>query len=308
MSQNKLPKHWGILLTLISTIGFSLYPIFGKLVFAGGANVTTILFTRFTISALFFGGLVFFTGGFPKLTKKLWFLFFLMGGIAYACMSGLYLSSVAYIPTSVAALIFYTYPILVTGLSIVTKQDIVTRNKIGGILFCILGLILILGLNFENINMTGILLALGAAITYTFYIMIGNFLLKEVSPLVSAAIITAFAAISYGFSSLYTGFTWDLALPIWLYILGITLFSTILAVFTFLLGVQSIGPTSASIVSSLEPLMTFIFATLFFHEKLTLLQGFGGLLILTGGIFAIYQPHALSSEAAILKKNNTYHA
>jgi drug/metabolite transporter (DMT)-like permease len=303
MSQNKLPKHWGILLTLISTIGFSLYPVFGKLVFAEGANVTTILFTRFTLSSLFFGGLVILTGGFPKLTRKLWFLFFLMGGIAYASMSGLYLSSVAYIPTSLAALIFYTYPILVTGLSIVMKQDIVSRNKIVGILFCVVGLVFILGLNFEKMNMTGILLAMGTAITYSIYIMLGNFLLKKVSPLVSTAIITTFAAFSYGLSSLYTGFTWNLSLPIWLYILGITLFSTIIAVFSFLLGVQSIGPTSASIVSSLEPLMTFIFASLFFNEKLTLIQGFGGLLVLAGGIFAIYQPNRLGSEA-IRSKND----
>ncbi|MDA8223053.1 MAG: EamA/RhaT family transporter, partial [Desulfitobacterium hafniense] len=43
-----------VLLILISTLAFSVYPILGKVVFAGGAGLSTVLFFRFSIAALFF--------------------------------------------------------------------------------------------------------------------------------------------------------------------------------------------------------------------------------------------------------------
>lgn len=305
MNQKKLSEGWGILLTLISTLGFSIYPIFGKLVFAGGANFITVLFVRFSLTALFFGGITFFREGFPKLKKKAWFLLFIMGGVAYASMAGLYLSSVAYIPTSLAALLLYTYPMLVALLSLILKQDVVSWNKLMGIFFCAVGLILILGLNLQGVNLLGIGLALSAAVVYSIYIMIGNLILKELSPLVSTAILTFFAAFSYGLFGLFVGFTWNLSLASWSYILGIALFSTILAVFTFLIGVQSIGPTSASIVSSLEPLLTFIFAAFLFQEQLSLIQGLGGLFVIIGGIFAVIKPRRSSPQMEQLKASET---
>lgn len=290
MSQKKLPEHWGIILTLISTLGFSIYPIFGKLVFAGGANFITVLFVRFTLSALFFWSIILSRGGFPRLPWKLWLMLFFMGGLAYASMAGLYLSSVAYIPASLASLLLYTYPMLVAFLSVITRQEVLSWNKVAGIISSALGLVLILGVNLQGVNLTGVFLALGAAVVYTIYIVIGSVVLKERGPLVSTAIITSSAALSYGLVGHFVGFTWSLSISTWFFILGIAFFCTIVAVFTFLFGVQSIGPTSASIISSLEPVMTFIFAILLFQERLTTVQGLGGLLVLMGGIFAIYQP------------------
>lgn len=281
-------RNRGILLTILSTIGFSTYPILGKYVFSGGANLSTTLFIRFALSALIFWIIAYRLEKIPKLEAKLWITLILMGAIGYASMSGLYLSSVNFIPTSLAALIFYTYPMIVAILSVISKLETFSKSKITGLFISSIGLILILGLNLKGVNLKGILLACGASITYSIYIITGSFVLKKISPLLSAAVISLSAAVTYGFVGVIVGFTWHLSSTTWLGILGIAVFCSILAMLTFFYGVKVIGPTSASVISSLEPIMTIAFAALLFKERLTLIQGLGGLLVILGGIVTVY--------------------
>lgn len=280
----------GAFFVVVSALGFSLYPIFGKYVFAGGAGLATILFVRFTLTALFFWAIVLWKQGFPRLRLRTWFVLWGMGGIGYAAQSGLYLSSVRYIPASLAALLLYTYPLLVTILAVLTKQEKISPAKLTGLLFSSLGLVSVLGLSLAGIDWFGVALALGAATVYSIYIIIGNHVLKEVSPLVSAAVIATGAALSYGGFGLATGFTWDLSRETWLGIGGIVIFSTILAMLTFFLGMQRVGATTASILSTLEPVLTVVFAFLLFDESFTLWQGIGATLVISGGVLAVWTP------------------
>jgi len=285
---NHTLRNRGILLTIISTIGFSTYPIFGKYVFSGGANLSTTLFVRFALAALFFWIISYRLEGIPKLKAKLWITLIIMGAIVYASMSGLYLLSVKFIPTSLAALLLYTYPMIVAILSVISKQEAFSKYKITGLFICGAGLILVLGLNLKGVNLMGILLAIGASVTYSLYIVAANFVLKEISPLLSSAVIASSAAVTYGLIGITSGFTWHLSSTTWLGILGIAVFCSILAMLTFFYGVKVIGPTSASVISSLEPIMTIIFAALFFQERLSLLQGLGGILVILGGLVTVF--------------------
>jgi drug/metabolite transporter (DMT)-like permease len=61
---------------------------------------------------------------------------------------------------------------------------------------------------------------------------------------------------------------------------GIVVLATIIPVTTFLAGLKRIGPTDASLLSTLEPVVTVILAALIFGESLPLLSLLGGGLIL----------------------------
>ena len=287
----------GALFVIVSALGFSLYPVFGKYVFAGGADLATILFVRFAISAVLFWLVVLWQDGFPRLKLRTWLILWGLGGIGYAAQSGLYLSSVRYIPASLAALLLYAYPLVVTVLTILTKQEKLSGAKLAGLLFSSLGLISVLGLSLAGINFFGVMLALGAALVYSVYIIIGNQVLKEVPPLTSAAIIATGAALSYGVFGWTRGFTWDLSTQTWLGIGGIILFSTVLAMLTFFLGMQRVGAATASILSMLEPVLTVFFAFLLFNESFSFWQGIGACLVISGGILAVWTPRVRSSNA-----------
>ena len=289
---NKQPFSFSVLLILISTLGFSVYPIMGKYVFSGGAGLSTVLFVRFTIASLFFWTITIWREGFPRLPVKIWLVLWGMGGIGYSLMAGLYLTSVRYIPASLAALLLYAYPIIVTLIALLSKQEKFSSHKLIGLLLSTLGLILVLGVAVQEINYFGVTLAVGSAFVYAIYIVIGNKLLQTTTSLVSTTLISTSAALTYGVIGLpLGGTTWNLSWGTWMGIGGITLFSTIIAMLTFFQGMKRIGATSSSIISTLEPVMTVGLAVILLGEHLTLLQMFGGIFVVMGGIFAVLSPY-----------------
>jgi drug/metabolite transporter (DMT)-like permease len=68
-------------------------------------------------------------------------------------------------------------------------------------------------------------------------------------------------------------------------ILGLILFSTILPISTFFAGMARVGPTTASLLSTLEPVFTILQASLLLQERLSPLQLLGGLLVLAGVVW-----------------------
>jgi drug/metabolite transporter (DMT)-like permease len=66
----------------------------------------------------------------------------------------------------------------------------------------------------------------------------------------------------------------------WLNIAGIVLVATVIPVVTFLAGLERIGPTNASMLSTLEPVVTVLLAAWIFGEVLKPVVLLGGGLIL----------------------------
>ncbi len=66
----------------------------------------------------------------------------------------------------------------------------------------------------------------------------------------------------------------------WLGVAGIVLVATVIPVVTFLAGLERIGPTNASMLSTLEPVVTVLLAAWIFSEHLEAITIVGGGLIL----------------------------
>lgn len=70
----------------------------------------------------------------------------------------------------------------------------------------------------------------------------------------------------------------------WLGVAGIVLIATVIPVATFLAGLERIGPTNASLLSTLEPVVTVLLAWMIFGERLQPITFLGGALILVAVI------------------------
>ena len=183
------------------------------------------------------------------------------------------------------------YPMIVTVIAILTKQERLSRFKLFGLMLSTFGLALVLGVAMKDINLFGVALALGSALFYATYVIIGNHVLQTTTPLVTITVISTSAALTYGVIGLtVSGATWNLAWNTWLGIGGIAFFSTIVAMLTFFHGMKQIGAISASIISTLEPVLTVLIAVILLDEQLTLLQGVGGVFVVLGGILAVLSP------------------
>lgn len=284
------PFYLGAALVVLSAAGFAFIPIFALYAYEGGATVTTLLLLRFTMASLCFFGYIFYKEGRVAVDRSSIKYLLLLGGVLYTLQSNLYFSSVKFIPASLAVLIFYIYPVFVALASSFIDKEPLTKQIVGSLVLALGGLTLVLGNSFQDINLPGVLLALGAGVAYTCYIVLGNRVLKSAPPLVTSAFICLFAAIALLIIGLGTDtLHFALAPQAWFSAVGVALCCTVLAIFTFFRGIELIGSTRASIISVVEPLITVLFSMLLFQEKLTLLQAFGGVAVLVGALLAMAQ-------------------
>ena len=278
-------KNRGAWFIVASAAGFASLGILIKCAFAGGANISTILAGRFLIAACFLllylklrrVSLVIS----PKTTLQLT----LMGAVGYGGMSMLYANAIHYLPASLTSMLLYTYPALVTVLAVLVGDERFTMQKGAALLLCSAGLVMLLGASFDGVRLAGVLSVSGAAVIYSGYIVIGNRILKDLDPLVTSLYVCASAGLAFLCYGMATG---ELLLAIspagWLSILGIAVFPTLFGVIGFFAGLRLIGATNASIISTLEPLITVLLSALLLGERITALQGLGGSVLLCGAI------------------------
>lgn len=280
----------GVLLLLTSACGYGLLPIFAAFAYSNNVTTSTLLFFRFSLAALFLLILVFVKFKKLKISKRDLLFFFILGGVFYNIQSRCFFESIKLIPASMTSLILYTYPIIVMILSAIFYKEKITLKIAGAISITVIGLVMLLGASFGRINGVGILFALGSAVFYSIYIIVSNYVLKSINPLIASAFVTMFTSFGMLGTGLATGdISFNFKASAWLPILGIVIFSTAMAMLFFFKGMELVGPTNASIISIMEPISTVVFTSIILHSNLTFLQLFGGIIVLGGSILAVRQ-------------------
>jgi drug/metabolite transporter (DMT)-like permease len=205
-----------------------------------------------------------------------------MGTIGYGSMSFLFASSLQYLPASLAEMLLFTYPVLVSLLSFIIGVEQFSKWKGLALVVCSGGLFLILGVSLTNISHFGVILGVSGAIVYSCYILVSNHVLKDVHPLVATAYICSAAALTF---FMYTWTTGQLILTLplngWLALLGIAFLGTIVGMMYFFAGISKVGAANASIISTAEPVITVVLSVLVLDEHFTILQIIGGFLIIS---------------------------
>ncbi|MBS7531071.1 DMT family transporter [Hazenella sp. IB182353] len=276
----------GSILVIASATCFGLMPIFAIYAYQNGLNVTTLLFLRFGIAALLFFFYLAIKGELRKLTYRETLNLLLLGGGLYTGQSFLYFSAVQYLTPALAALLLYLYPLFVYILSVLLKEEKVTLRSLIAMGIALIGITLVLGYpNLGPINMKGVYLAVGAALLYSIYIISGNRLSLKLSPIVTSSYISLFAAVSFlSIILVQEEFRLPLTWVGWISVWGVAIFSTVIAILTFFAGTNWIGPTKASIISMIEPVVTILFAWILFKEHMTFIQILGAFIVLLGGV------------------------
>jgi drug/metabolite transporter (DMT)-like permease len=267
----------GVTFIAISAASFGTLAIFGRYAYANGLDTFTLLFLRFTFSAILLAALLIIRreplprGG--TLVRLLG-----MGALGYVAQSFCYLTAIKYASAGLVALLLYLYPTFVAILSVIFLKDRLNRLKVIALGLATLGTALTA--NPQGGDWRGILLALSGALIYSVYIIVGAGVMRQVSAVQSSVVIFASAGVVYGLLTAINGPHWPVTVAGWLAIAGVTLIATVVAVVSFLAGLKLIGPTDASMLSTLEPVVTVLLAALLFGEILRPVSLLGGGLIL----------------------------
>jgi drug/metabolite transporter (DMT)-like permease len=279
-----LSERWsGTFWIVLSAAGFGAMAIFAKLAYQDGVSLSTMLFLRFTFAGLLLAAWGMAHGmRWPRGRDLLWLL--AMGGVGYVGQAYCYFSALQHASAGLVALLLYLYPAIVTLLSALAFGRRIGPARGWAVAVALAGTALTVGgdLNSEPL---GIALGIGAALIYSIYILAGEGVMRRVPPLPAATVVMLAAAAVYGGAAFNAGLAPPATSAGWLAVLAIAIFSTLLAILGFLKGMEKLGATDASTLSTLEPLITIGLAAIVLGEVVSELQLVGGGLILAAIIF-----------------------
>jgi drug/metabolite transporter (DMT)-like permease len=276
-----------VLFCLASAAAFGVMGVLGKLAYEEGATVGTLLATRFVLAAAVFWLLLVCAGRVGDLRalsrRDLGFAVGL-GAVVYGAQAGCAFAALERLDASLFSLLLYTFPVLVTVAAVALGRDPARRRTAFALLLASSGLVLVLaGAAAGALDPLGTVLALGAAVIYSAYILGSEGVASRLGPLVLSTLLCTGAATTLTFASLAAG---DLApgrvsAPGYLWLGGLAVVSTVGAIALFFAGLRRVGPTAASILSTLEPVVTVALAFVIFRESLSPMQLAGGGLVLS---------------------------
>lgn len=257
--------------------------VFGKLSYDAGVSVDALLLVRFGLAGAVLLTVALARGALRGLSRRAVLVGLGMGVFGYAAQAGLYFSALARIDASLVALILYVYPVLVMVGAVVLRRERASRRRAWALGLALVGIGLVLsGAMGGRFDVLGALLALGAAIVYTVYILVGDRATADMPPLALAALVCTGAFGSFLVTGLFRGGP-DLGFAPagWFWLAALAMVSTVAAILLFFAGMARVGPSVASILSILEPVVTVVAAAVVFGEQLTPTQWFGGALVLS---------------------------
>jgi drug/metabolite transporter (DMT)-like permease len=272
-------------LCLLSASAFATLGIFGRLASNAGADAATTLLVRFGLAAVVFAAVLAATGRWRtlrRLPRRVVLTGLALGAAGYSVQSGLFFAAIGRLDVSLVALLLYTYPAFVT-LAALALGRLAPSPRIGAALaLASAGVVLVLlAAGTGAFDVTGALMAFGASVTYTAYILVSDGIIGDVDPFALALLVLTGATVSFSVAGVATG-SIDFALPAeaWLWLVLIALVSTVVAVSAFFAGLRRVGPSEAAILSTFEPPVTVALAFAALGERLSVAQLAGGALVL----------------------------
>ena len=272
-------KVKGVTLGSIAAASYGLNPLFALPLYADGMSADSMLFFRYVFAILMMGVMMALQGKSFRLRRRQLFSVALMG-IIFSASSLLLFLSYQYMDAGIASTILFAYPLLVALIMWLVFHERASFLTWLCILMAFIGIALLYrGKPDAPLSTIGVVLVLLSSLSYAIYIVgVNRSVLKKMD---SSAL--TFYALLFG-SSLYlirlTGidldtasFTFALQFPhnpwLWVNLVCLALFPTIISLVTMNLSIHYIGSTSAAILGALEPITALIIGVCVFGETLT---------------------------------------
>lgn len=276
---------FGLLMAGVSALSLSVVTTAARFTYDGGGDPVTLVAARALVGFLCATALVLVLHRRPRFKAA--------DGIVLAGMSAGqlminfgYMTSVLYIPVSLAALIFYIFPVLVLVIDALLSRRAPSPPVIAAFLAAFAGLALALAPSYATLDPRGLVAALAATLGGTLLMLFGSRAARRVGAVstlffmqLSACAVTATVMFALGGPTLPgpgPGL-WGLAVACAGYVVGVGL---------QVVAVKMVDPAPASLVYNLEPLGTLVIAALVLGERLSPLQYLGGALVLGAIVIA----------------------
>ncbi|MCA0458330.1 MAG: DMT family transporter [Chloroflexi bacterium] len=298
----------GILLILASVTAYAMLPVFIKALQLAGLSPLDIATWRFGLAAPLAWLIV---RGFrlPVGDKSLPRLKLVGMGTLLAAAAVITFYGFERLPVGTFVVLFYTYPAIIAVLCAFMGERLPLAGWVALVLTTI-GIVLTVpdfGQGVGNDSIIGVLMAMVCAVLVAVYFLLNSRVLKEhtafghasawttTGALLVLLLLIPFRAVQQPGHLLSNMGNIAMSLPVLaaarpdgaellLRMLAIAGFSTVLAGFLLMVGIQKVGAPRASIIGTVEPILTLIFARLFLGEQMQTVQLVGGAFIIASVI------------------------
>ena len=204
-----------------------------------------------------------------------------LGATTYAAASALYLAAIERMGAGPAGVVSYCYPVLVMAGAVALGRERLSRRRTAALALAVSGVgLLVAGGGLGAINAPGALLAFGSATVYTAYVLGSTALRERAEPLALSTLVATGAAGAFAAAHQVHGGAPVHTATAALAVVALALVPTAFAVSAFLAGLGRIGPSRASIASSLEPAVAVACGVLVLGERLVPVQFLGAGLVI----------------------------
>lgn len=258
---------------IITGITYGLNPLFGVPLMKNGMPVESILFFRYAIAVSILGVVLLSDRQNFKVSWKQ-FGILLVLGVLYTASSTFLFKSYNYIPSGLATTLVFLFPVLVAVIMVFLRVVPSWQVWVAIVATFIGVIIMTQSDSTREIDTVGVLLSLGSALSYAFFVVIIN-RNKAISN-ISNSLLTFYVLLvgAIFFLSRVTATGGNLTVGIetkvdCLNLVGLAVLPTIVSTATLAVATRNIGATKASVLGVFEPITAILVGTLVFGEALT---------------------------------------
>jgi DME family drug/metabolite transporter len=229
--------------------------------------------------------------------RSVWLL--LLFGTAMAAYQASYFGAVLQLGVTIAVLVaLCSATVLVALFSALVLGERLTWRVLTGLVLALGGLVLLVGspgsseaqMDDQSINLLGVLLALGAGLSYATVTLCTRKLAERYHPLQSISAAMLLGTLLLLPFALANGLTLTYLLPVWLLLIYLGVIPTALAYLLFVSGMRTTTATVASITTLIEPLTGAVLAWIIFQERLGVWGLVGAALQLIAMALLLWKP------------------
>ena len=274
-------RVFGTICGILCSIGLGVSVALGRIAFEGGTTPLTVGLSRSVLSIPLLALLCLIAGQSLKLPRAVWpHMIFL--GVLFAHMATGNVGATKYIQVSLAALLFFVYPPMVALLNAMIDRNPPGLLKMAAMLIAFLGLAVMLGVEFQTLDPTGVIMGLTAGLACAVNIVLVIRKIPHLHPFVIVFYQSIIASVVLGVLTFQSD---EFVLPglrsgWWAFGLIVALQSFSIPLYYF--SIQRIGTEPAAMLNNLQPVASIFCAVILFQEALTTDRILGAMMVLGG--------------------------
>ena len=284
----------GYVAGIAAGVSYGTNPLFGKALMESGVPILVMLFFRYALAAAFLALLMMFRKESFQVKKRETGLLILLG-IFFAGSSITLFCSYEFIPSGLATTLIYLYPVIVALIMVILRIYPSWQTWLA-ILATFAGILLLSSPSGSGqIRIPGMLLAIGSALCYSFYLVIVNRSkrLRNVSEhtLTLYSLVTGATLFALIRAVLGGGILEGVDTPAdWGNLIGLAIVPTMVSMLTLAISSRYIGPTKTAVLGVFEPLTAILIGTLMYGEALTAKMAVGIAICVAAVVFMVVKP------------------